>query len=197
MTKVVKGEFEKLKNLRVEDVMLTYDTSLMVFNNEFHRMSKMDDNLFTYEIEVANIPSDSNKDDDSKQRTWREDGYCDGENLPVAYHIGNSLYYQDLECNDDRRRWESHEITYHDHDEIKYENETHDERQGLSKAHELSVCNIRKFKMIKYSFGQDEEYVAVKEDEYEDLARTSDDACRAYQEIFRRMDKGLMVTRAE
>ncbi|GJT33990.1 hypothetical protein Tco_0924409 [Tanacetum coccineum] len=48
--------------------------------------------------------------------------------------------------------------------------------------------------MIKYSFGDDEEYVAVKEDEYDDLTNTSKDACRAYQEIFRMMDEGWMVS---
>nr|GEU36525.1 nucleic acid-binding, OB-fold protein [Tanacetum cinerariifolium] len=68
MTKVIKGEFEQLKNLKVKDVSLTCDTSLKVFNNEFNQMSRMDDDLFTYEVEVANIPCDSNKDDDSKQR---------------------------------------------------------------------------------------------------------------------------------
>ncbi|GKD95679.1 hypothetical protein Tco_1379576 [Tanacetum coccineum] len=47
--------------------------------------------------------------------------------------------------------------------------------------------------MIKCSFGQDEEYVAVIEDECDDLARTSDDACRAYQEIVRMLDEGWMV----
>ncbi|GKF47606.1 hypothetical protein Tco_0137408, partial [Tanacetum coccineum] len=41
---------------------------------------------------------------------------------------------------------------------------------------------------------QDEEYVAVKEYEYEDLTNTSKDACRAYQEIFRMMDEGWMVS---
>nr|GFB98437.1 hypothetical protein [Tanacetum cinerariifolium] len=46
--------------------------------------------------------------------------------------------------------------------------------------------------MIKYSFGDDEEYVAVKEDQYDDLTRTSKDACRAYQEIFRMMGEGWM-----
>ncbi|GJU80026.1 hypothetical protein Tco_1282391 [Tanacetum coccineum] len=58
--------------------------------------------------------------------------------------------------NDDRNEWENE--NEHEDDEI-YElcgNETH----------ELSVCNIRRFEMIKYSFGQDEEYVAVKENEY-------------------------------
>ncbi|GKB19753.1 hypothetical protein Tco_0853676 [Tanacetum coccineum] len=46
-----------------------------------------------------------------------------------------------------------------------------DERQEIcsNETYELSVCNIRRFKMIKYSFGDDEEYVAVKEDEYDDL----------------------------
>ncbi|GJR87150.1 hypothetical protein Tco_0211161 [Tanacetum coccineum] len=29
--------------------------------------------------------------------SWREDGYCNGGNLPGAYYIGNSLHYQDLE----------------------------------------------------------------------------------------------------
>ncbi|GKD06604.1 hypothetical protein Tco_1181578 [Tanacetum coccineum] len=72
MTKVIKGEFEKLKDLKVEDVSLTCDTSLEVFNNEFNRMSRMDDDLFTYEVEVANIPCDSNKDNDSEQRMSHE-----------------------------------------------------------------------------------------------------------------------------
>ncbi|GJY98064.1 hypothetical protein Tco_0514974 [Tanacetum coccineum] len=291
MTKVIKGEFEKLEDLNDKDVSLTCGTSLEVFNNEFNRMSGMDVDLFTYEVEVSNIPCDSNKDDDSEQQvlheadddmrydpsdvvftewlglkifnyktmdhyikkalwiywirgddeveltdeefsdnedevskteptpvkhyckpfnyktgcsewptdSWKNDGYCNGGNLPRAYVVGNSLYYQDYEwyealmdselkeqalrnkaimegsISDDEssydswRIWESHEITYHDHDEIEYENETHDERQELCEAHELPVCNIRRFKMIKYSFGQDEEYVAVKEDEYDDL----------------------------
>ncbi|GJW06793.1 retrovirus-related pol polyprotein from transposon TNT 1-94 [Tanacetum coccineum] len=28
--------------------------------------------------------------------SWREDGYCNGGNFPGAYHIGNSLHYQDI-----------------------------------------------------------------------------------------------------
>ncbi|GJU90555.1 hypothetical protein Tco_1302978 [Tanacetum coccineum] len=71
------------------------------------------------------------------------------------------------------------------------------EREELCEIHELPVCTIRRFKMIKYSFGQDEEYVAVKENEYDDLARANKNACRAYQEIFCMMEEGWMVTRAE
>ncbi|GJW16983.1 hypothetical protein Tco_0024419 [Tanacetum coccineum] len=62
-------------------------------------------------------------------------------------------------------------------------------------AQKPSVCKIRRFEMIKYSFGREEEYVAIKEYEYDDLK--NEDACQAYQEIFRNMDEGWLVTRAE
>nr|GEU33261.1 copia protein [Tanacetum cinerariifolium] len=107
--------------------------------------------------------------------------------------IIEGLISDDESRNDCWKRWRSHDITYHDHEEIEYENETHDERQKLCEAHELSVCNIRKFKMIKYSFRHDEECVSVKEDKYDDLARTSNDECRTYQEVFHMMDEGWMV----
>nr|GEU43674.1 zf-BED domain-containing protein [Tanacetum cinerariifolium] len=43
----------------------------------------------------------------------------------------------------------------------------------------------------------EEEYVVVKEYEYDDLTRTNKDACYAYQEIFHNMDEGWLVTSAE
>ncbi|GJZ11461.1 hypothetical protein Tco_0546220 [Tanacetum coccineum] len=161
--------------------------------------------------------------------SWKEDGYCNGRNLPGAYIVGNTLCYQNLEWYDalkDRelkdealrnkaimeglineddessnngwRRWDGYEIADHDHEESEYENGHEDkEIYELFNDHELPVCNIRRFEMIKYSFGDEEEYVAVKEDEYDDLTSTSKDACRAYQEIFRMMDEGWMVTRNE
>ncbi|GKC30762.1 hypothetical protein Tco_1038056 [Tanacetum coccineum] len=52
MTKVIKEEFKKLQDVKVKDVSLTCDASLEVFNNEFDRFSGMDDNLFTYEVEI-------------------------------------------------------------------------------------------------------------------------------------------------
>ncbi|GJY62086.1 hypothetical protein Tco_0462743 [Tanacetum coccineum] len=163
---------------------------------------------------------------------WHEnilDGYCNGGNFPEAYHIGNSLHYQDLEwyealedselkdealrnkaimeglisdddsSNDYWKRWKSHEIYYYDYDEGEYENETHEEGHELCgiKTREVPVFQIKRYKMIKYSFNDEEEYVAVKEDKYNDLTITSEEACRIYQEIFRMMDEGWMVTRTE
>ncbi|GKB67162.1 hypothetical protein Tco_0928574, partial [Tanacetum coccineum] len=82
MTKVIKEEFEKLEDLKIKDVSLTCDTSLEVFNNEFNRLNGMDDNLFTYEVEVANIPCDSNMDDDSEHDADDDMGY-------VMFHLLN------------------------------------------------------------------------------------------------------------
>ncbi|GKB65714.1 hypothetical protein Tco_0921900 [Tanacetum coccineum] len=80
MTKVIKGEFKKNKDVKVEDVSLTCDTPLAVFNNEVSRLSRMDDDLFTYEVEVANIPCHSNMDDDSEHKADDDMGY-DSSNI--------------------------------------------------------------------------------------------------------------------
>ncbi|GJV37790.1 hypothetical protein Tco_1410267 [Tanacetum coccineum] len=306
MTKVIKGEFEKIKDVKVEDVSLTCDTPLEAFNNEVNRLSRMDDDLFTYEVEVANILCDSKIDDDSEHEadddmgydpsdirgdndveltdeessddmdevsevfridtnlltkdikgfktyedykddwiyewnkdvpwvdekpwtnagvwtkptpvkhtckpfnyktgcskwptcSWMDDGYCNGGNLPGTYIIGNQLHYQDYEWyealedselkdealrnkaimegfidDDDEsryeqmRRWNIY-TNYDDAYEINHED---NEREELCEDHELPVCNIRRYMMIKYSFNNDEEYVAVKEDEYDDLTIT-------------------------
>ncbi|GJS29527.1 hypothetical protein Tco_0490147 [Tanacetum coccineum] len=107
------------------------------------------------------------------------------------------LINEDVESNDEGwKSWDNFEITNgNNRNEWEYENEHEDdERYELcsNETHELPVCNIRRFEMLKYSFRQDEEYVAVKENEYENLTSTSEDACRAYQEIFRMMDEGWM-----
>ncbi|GJX17163.1 hypothetical protein Tco_0217995 [Tanacetum coccineum] len=110
--------------------------------------------------------------------------------------IMEALISDDESCNDCWRRWKSYEINYHDYNEGENENETHEERHKLYgiETREVLVCQIKRY-MIKYSFNDEEEYVVVKEDEYNDLTITSDEACRAYQEIFRMMDEGWMVTR--
>ncbi|GJV25333.1 hypothetical protein Tco_1378028 [Tanacetum coccineum] len=206
MTKVIKEEFEKLESLKIGDGSFACDASLEIFHEEFNRMSIMNDDLFTYEVEIfglANIPcdlniwngfrklrthgsdnnmeydptnveftewlaskfynhktmdqytknalwiywtrgddeveltykesSDSDDDDDEVAKIfrintnisllkilmdlklmknirmigymngikmchgWKEDGYCNGGNLPGAYIVGNTLCYQDLE----------------------------------------------------------------------------------------------------
>ncbi|GJZ57626.1 hypothetical protein Tco_0613120 [Tanacetum coccineum] len=58
---------------------------------------------------------------------------------------------------------------------------SHDEQELCDNAtRELPVYRIKRYMMIKYSFEDDEKYVAIKEDEYEDLMITNEEACRAY-----------------
>ncbi|GJY26210.1 hypothetical protein Tco_0400936 [Tanacetum coccineum] len=339
MTKVIKGEFEKIKDVKVEDVSLTCDTSLEVFNNEVNRLSGMDDDLFTYEVEVANIPCDSKMDDDSEHEADDDMGYDpsdvaftewlgskffnyktmdhytmkalwiywirgddeveltdeessdDKDEVAEVFRIDTNLFnfetpmckafkefnyllqidpdlltkdiegfktyedykddwiyewnkdvpwvdekpwtnagvwtkptpdyewyeaLEDSELKDETLRNKSimEGFINEDDDELRYEqkrrwniytnyddayeiNHEDYEREELCEVHELPVCNIRKYMMINYSFNNDEEYVAVKEDEYYDLTITREEVCRSYQEIFRIMDEGWMVTRAE
>ncbi|GJT54979.1 hypothetical protein Tco_0990033 [Tanacetum coccineum] len=338
-------KFEKIKDIKVEDDSLACDSPLEVFNCEVSRLSKIDDNLFTYEVAIANIPCDLRVDDDSEHEaddmgfdpfdiaftewlgsnffnyktmdhytkkalwiywirgddkvelideefsdnedgiaevfridtnifdyetpicsafnefnyllktdtgvwtkpkpvihtckpfnyktgcsewptcSWMNDGYCNGGNLPGTFIIENQLHYQDYEWykaledielkdealrnkaimegfikdDDDEssyeqmRQWD----IYTNYDDTYKTNHDDNEREELCEVHEPQVCMIQRFEMIKYSFGQSKEYVAIKKDEYDDLARKSNNACRTYQEIFRMMDEGWMVTRAE
>ncbi|GJY29628.1 hypothetical protein Tco_0405395 [Tanacetum coccineum] len=144
--------------------------------------------LFNYKCGYSEWPTCS----------WKEDGYYNGVILPGANIVGNTICYQDLEWYDalkDNELKDSYEIADHDQEEREYENGEDKEKCELFDDHELPVCNIRRFEMIKYSFGDDEEYVAVKEDEYDELTNTRKEAIHAYRDIFRMMNEGWMVTR--
>ncbi|GJV82411.1 hypothetical protein Tco_1522309 [Tanacetum coccineum] len=110
--------------------------------------------------------------------SWKDDGYCNEWNLPRAYIVGNILRYQDLEwyealkdsklkeealknkaimegmideddesSNEGWRRWDNFENT----------NRDNEERCEVFDDHELPVCYIRRFEMVKYSFRDDGE----------------------------------------
>nr|GEW35431.1 hypothetical protein [Tanacetum cinerariifolium] len=72
---------------------------------------------------------------------------------------------------------------------------TQDNQELEKEHHDPSTCRVRKFKMIKYSFDVDDEYVANKEDECFEHSETNTDTCQAYREIFCIMDKGWLVTK--
>ncbi|GKD97834.1 hypothetical protein Tco_1381731 [Tanacetum coccineum] len=99
--------------------------------------------------------------------------------------------------NEGWRRWDDFDNTNrYNKSENEMEHEDN-EKCEVFDDHEQPVCYIRRFEMVKYSFKDDEDYVAIKENEYDDLTNTSNDAIHAYQEIFRMMDEEWMVTRTE
>ncbi|GJS51250.1 hypothetical protein Tco_0624612 [Tanacetum coccineum] len=90
MTKVIKGEFEKIKDIKVEDDSLACDSPLEVFNCEVSRLSKMDDDLFTYEVEIANIPCDLRVDDDSEHEA--DDMGFDPSDVAFTEWLGSKFF---------------------------------------------------------------------------------------------------------
>ncbi|GJS25827.1 hypothetical protein Tco_0486447 [Tanacetum coccineum] len=91
MTKVIKREFKKIKDVKVEYVSLTCDTPLEVFNNEVNRLSGMDDDLFTYEFDVANIPCDLKMDDESEHEADDDMGY-DPSDIAFTEWLGSKFF---------------------------------------------------------------------------------------------------------
>ncbi|GJU80514.1 hypothetical protein Tco_1282879 [Tanacetum coccineum] len=97
MTKVIKGEFEKIKDIKVEDVSLTCDTPVEAFNNEVNRLSRMDDDLFTYEVEVANISCDSKIDDDSEHEVDDDMGYDSSDVAFIEWLASKIFNYKTMD----------------------------------------------------------------------------------------------------
>ncbi|GJW09620.1 hypothetical protein Tco_1575447 [Tanacetum coccineum] len=173
----------------------------------------MDDDLFTYEVEVANIPCNSNMDDDSEHEADDDMGYDPGDDKvelideessddmdEVAEDYEWYKALEDSELKDEALRNKAimEGFIKEDDDESRYEqkrrwniytnkddayeiNHEDNEREELCEGHELPVCYVRRYMLIKYSFNNDEEYVAVKEDEYDDLTIIRKEVCQAYQ----------------
>ncbi|GKC62692.1 hypothetical protein Tco_1095290, partial [Tanacetum coccineum] len=183
MTKVIKGEFEKLEDVKERSVSHEVDDDIGYNPSDvaFIEWLRGDD-----EVELADEESFNSDSEDDVADVFMIDTNIFDYETPLSL--------EDSELKEEALRNKAIEeglIKEEDDDE------SFEEREELCEVHKLLVCNIRRFEMIKYSFGQDEEYVAIKEDEYDDLARTSEDACPTYQEIFRMMDEGWIITRVE
>nr|GEX09184.1 retrovirus-related Pol polyprotein from transposon TNT 1-94 [Tanacetum cinerariifolium] len=147
-----------------------------------------------------------------------EDEFCDEGELSGMVQVGYMTYFQDyewyIELADRNLKEEAlkqkaiYEKSWGDASQsvINFyawlksnflDNEEHEDKDkyGLFDNQKRRDCKIRRFEMIKYSFGEDEEYVAIKEHEYDDLTSTNEETCRTYQEIFHRMDEEWMAKR--
>ncbi|GJY29186.1 hypothetical protein Tco_0404953 [Tanacetum coccineum] len=101
---------------------------------------------------------------------------------PYANFFGTRVPYLDISHIFDMNGDTSH---FNDHDVNEQEVE---ERCEVFDQEQL-VCNIRIFEMIKYSFGDGVKYVAIKEDEYDDLTSTSKEHATHTKKSFARWTK--------
>ncbi|GJW95048.1 hypothetical protein Tco_0174720 [Tanacetum coccineum] len=177
------------KEVYSEDIRRYWRIIRDLVKERFSTTEPTDDKEKKLWVELKRLFEPDSDDTLWKLQSWREDGYSNGGNLPGAYIVGNTLRYQSLEWYDAFKDIELKEEALRNkaimegliNEDVESNNEDN-ERYELcgNETHDFLVCNIRRFEMIKYSFGQDEEYVAVKENEYEDLMSTSEDAWRAY-----------------
>ncbi|GJX54558.1 hypothetical protein Tco_0282927 [Tanacetum coccineum] len=175
------------KVFRIDTNIFDYETPLCSSINEFNHLLKVDPDLLTKDIMGFKTYEDYKDDwiyEWNKDVPWVE---LKDEALRNKAIMEGLINEDDDESRyEQKRQWNMY-TNYDDAYEINHGN---NEREELCEVHELPACNIRRYMMIKYSFNNDEEYVVVKEDEYDDLTITRKEACQAYQEIFRIMDEG-------
>nr|GEZ16571.1 hypothetical protein [Tanacetum cinerariifolium] len=187
-------EQETAEIFRTETNLFDYKTPLCIEFKEFNFLLKVDPELFTHDIERTKTYEDyENELNDELEEPWSED--------EVPYEICDHIC-EPFRFKNRKAKWPTcnpNEDGFCKGGELPGMDEERNEGCNLfnDTARNASVCKIRRFDMIKYSFGQDEEYVAIKECECDDLTKTNKDPCRAYKEIFHSMDEGWVVTRSE
>ncbi|GKA64620.1 hypothetical protein Tco_0764327 [Tanacetum coccineum] len=87
--KVIKEGSKKLRLFKIDDDSFACNSPLGITFDEFNRLSGMDDNLFTYEVEIPGlptIPGDMKEEDDS------DDGDLDVYEPRVCYDENDRIY---------------------------------------------------------------------------------------------------------
>ncbi|GJW60776.1 hypothetical protein Tco_0110111 [Tanacetum coccineum] len=115
---------------------------------------------------------------------WKMEKYCNGGDLPGVIRSGDVMYFESYEWK--KGRFDKHELIGDDGDKIGdledhliqkdppyYVNEE-EERSKERRCKLLGIPYVKpptskseKFEVVKYSFGLAEEYVAIKENEYD------------------------------
>nr|GEX96381.1 hypothetical protein [Tanacetum cinerariifolium] len=200
-------EDEVAEVFRIETNLFNFKTPMCKAFKEFNYLLQIDHDLLTKDIEGFKTYEDYknnwiyewNKDIpwvDEKPWTnagdyeWYkalEDSKLKDEALRNKTIMEGFVNEDDDESRyEQKRQWN----VYTNYDDAYEMNHDDKEREELCKVHELSVCNVRRYIMIKNSFNNDAEYVAIKENEYDDLTIIRKEACQVYQEIFRIIDEG-------
>ncbi|GJY60345.1 hypothetical protein Tco_0461002 [Tanacetum coccineum] len=170
-----EDEHKIAKIFRIETNLFDYETPLCIKFNEFNYLLKVDTELFTHDIERTKTYEDYRNELNNEV-----DEPC-LKNVGGNKQILDALHY-------------NMRVRILDHTEMSILPMIVILRVGMVE-HATTVIFRKRRNSIKMD--DEEKYVAIKEYEYDDLTRTSEDACHTYQEIFHNMDEGWLVTRAE
>ncbi|GJT49875.1 hypothetical protein Tco_0976032 [Tanacetum coccineum] len=184
---------------KIEGNLFDFEIPLCKAFNEFNYLLKIDTDLFTFDVQEIKTYEEHEYEFNNKMMGDLEepyadvDGFCNDGELPRMVRVGCMTYFQDHKWN----YGANNAGDTQDSQEHKKEHEGNEHTLSSKPTHDPSVCQFKRFEMIKYSFDVDDEYVAIKEHECFDHSRTNIDACQAYQELFRTMDEGWLVTKAK
>ncbi|GJX91838.1 hypothetical protein Tco_0345164 [Tanacetum coccineum] len=190
---------ETAKIFKIEDNLLDYETPLCKVFNEFKYLLKIYTGLFIFKIQEIKTYEEYELDNNMTgelEEPWSENGipYQPCDHICEPYRFKNGMTKWPTGSSDIDGFCNGGELP----GMIRVgSNNAGDTQDTKKERHDPSICTIRRFEMIKYSFRDDEEYLAIKENEYDDLTNTSKEAIHAYQEIFCMMDEGWMVTHTE
>ncbi|GKC41609.1 hypothetical protein Tco_1059331 [Tanacetum coccineum] len=143
-------------------------------------------------------------DHDEEEETEEEDNPNKMDNVPAIFKIEGNMWYDELADRKLKDETLALKVSnpYLDVNHIfgrnyeasnigdAQENQGHEE-QNCNPNLGPSNCKIRRFKMMKYSFDEDEDYITIKESEY---LNHSKDSLDAYRELLRLIYEGWVVT---
>ncbi|GJT16889.1 VIER F-box protein 2 [Tanacetum coccineum] len=108
-------ENDVAKIFRIETNVFDFKTPTCKAFKEFNYLLQINPDVLTKDIDGFKTYEDYKDDwiyewnedvpwvhekpwtDNGQTSSWKDDGYCNGGNLPGAYIVGNTLHYQDLE----------------------------------------------------------------------------------------------------
>ncbi|GJS03989.1 hypothetical protein Tco_0320497 [Tanacetum coccineum] len=173
---------EVAKVFRIDNNLFNFETPMCKAFNEFNYLLQINPYLLTKDIEGFNTYEDYKDDwiyEWNKDVPWVDEKPWTNAGVSTKPTPDCEWYeaLKDSELKDEALRNKVIMEGFINEDD----DESHNEREELCEVHELPVYNVRRCMMIKYSLNNNEEYVAIKEDEYDDLTITREVACRAYQ----------------
>ncbi|GKB92139.1 hypothetical protein Tco_0964411 [Tanacetum coccineum] len=189
---------------KIEGNLFDFETPLCEAFHEFNCLLKVDIDMFTYDIKNIKSYDEYKRElnnDKAKgtEEPWLENGVpyqlCDHTCEPYLFKNGGTkwlMWYDELA--DGKLKDETLAL------KAKIEGSWGDTTPGENQGHkgdpipEPSNYKVRRFKMMKYSFDDDEEYITIKESEY---INHSKDSLDAYRELLRLINEGWVVTTPE
>ncbi|GJV87212.1 hypothetical protein Tco_1531150 [Tanacetum coccineum] len=93
-------ENEIAEIFRIETNLFNYETPLCIAFKEFNHLLQIDPNVLTDDVFGEKYYKEYKNDwiyEWNDKIPWRDDGYCNGGNLPGQYQVGNQIHYQDHE----------------------------------------------------------------------------------------------------